>query len=66
MEYGFYVLLNHFLRVDQVIFKSSATRYYHEFSTNFIVREQRSSEDSFESIHEVNNLNSCDNAKFFS
>ena len=56
MDYGFYVLLNHFLRVDQVIFKSAATRYYHDFSTNFIIREIRTSEDSFESIQEVNTL----------
>ena len=56
MDYGFYVLLNHFLRVDQVIFKSAATRYYHDFSPNFIIREIRTSEDSFESIQEVNTL----------
>lgn len=54
MQYGFYVLLNHFLRVDQVIFKSTATRYYHDFSTDYIIREIRTSEDSFESIQEVN------------
>lgn len=53
MEYGFYVLLTHFLRVDQVIFKTTATRYYHEFSQNFILRDIRTLEDSFESILEV-------------
>jgi hypothetical protein len=53
MEYGFYVLLNHFLRVDGVIFKSCATRYYHEFANDFIIQEVRNCEDSFDSVCEV-------------
>ena len=55
MDFGFYILLNHFLRVDQIIFKSMATRYYHDFSTNYLIRETRTNEDTFESIIEVLN-----------
>lgn len=55
MNYGFYVLLNHFLRVDQVVFKSTSTRYFHSFDQNFILKEERTCEDSFESIQQVNN-----------
>lgn len=53
MNYGFYVLLNHFLRVDQVVFKSISTRYFHSFNQNFILKENRTCEDSFESIQQV-------------
>lgn len=53
MEYGFYVLLKHFLRVDQVSFKAAAVRYFHDFSTNHLVREIRHSEDTFDSIASV-------------
>ena len=54
MNYGFYVLLNHFLRVDQVVFKSTSTRYFHSFNQNFILKETRTCEDSFESVQQVN------------
>lgn len=53
MDYGFLVLLNHFLRVDQVIFKATSTRFFHSFGDNFILKESRTSQDSFESIREV-------------
>ena len=53
MNYGFYVLLNHFLRVDQIIFKSISTRFFHSFNQNFILKEIRTCEDSFESIQQV-------------
>lgn len=53
MDYGFYALLNHFLRVDQVVFKSTSTRYFHLFHNNFILKESRTCEGSFESIQQV-------------
>lgn len=60
MNYGFYVLLNHFLRVDQVIFKSTSTRYFHSFDKQFILKEIRTCEDSFESIQQVKTRIKCD------
>lgn len=50
MDYGFYCLLGHFLRVDQVAFRATTTRYYHEFASRTVFREIRHAEDSYESV----------------
>lgn len=50
MGYGFLILLSHYLRVDQVMFKRNTVRYYHEFSQNFMVRECKTCEDPFDAI----------------
>lgn len=39
MPSGFFVLLRYFLRVDGVMVRVNDTRYYHDFTTNFILRE---------------------------
>ena len=50
MDYGFLILLTHYLRVDQVLFKKNTVRYYHEFERDFIVRESKVCEDPFDAI----------------
>lgn len=50
MDYGFLILLSHYLRVDQVTFKRNTIRYYHEFGRDFMIRECKSCEDPFDAI----------------
>lgn len=42
MPSSFFVLLRYFLRVDNVMLRTNDTRLYHEFGTNFILREYTS------------------------
>ncbi|RWS29682.1 TIP41-like protein [Leptotrombidium deliense] len=44
MKERFLVLLRYFLRVDNVIVKINDTRYYHEFGSNYLLREQTTRE----------------------
>ena len=39
MPSGFYVLLRMFVRVDRVLLRLLETRVYHEFGTQYVVRE---------------------------
>ncbi|XP_075212084.1 TIP41-like protein [Lycorma delicatula] len=39
MEWGFFLLLRYFLRVDGVMIRANDTRFYHEFDADYIVRE---------------------------
>lgn len=39
MEWGFFILLRYFLRVDGVLLRVNDTRFYHEFDTDYIIRE---------------------------
>jgi type 2A phosphatase activator TIP41 len=50
MQFGWYCLFTIFLRVDQVTFKATTVRYYHEFDTQHIVKEVKKAEGSYESI----------------
>lgn len=43
----FFILLRFFLRVDNVMIRVNDTRYYHEFKTNYIIREYSSKECAF-------------------
>lgn len=44
MDWGFFVLLRFFLRVDGVLLRINDTRLYHEFNEDYIVREITSRE----------------------
>uniref|UniRef100_A0A1B6C2K4 TIP41-like protein n=1 Tax=Clastoptera arizonana TaxID=38151 RepID=A0A1B6C2K4_9HEMI len=44
MPSGFFILLRFFLRVDGVLLKINDTRFYHDFTTDFILREYTSRE----------------------
>jgi type 2A phosphatase activator TIP41 len=44
MPSGFFILLRYFLRVDNVLVKINDTRFYHEFETDFFLREYTSKE----------------------
>lgn len=46
----FYILARFFLRIDGVIFRVYDTRYYHEYNTNYVVREQVHREDEYEKV----------------
>lgn len=50
MEYGFLILFKHFLRVDQILFKTASCRYYHEFGQGVVLRELRHCEDTFDAV----------------
>jgi len=44
MPASFFILLRYFLRIDNVMLRMNDTRYYHEFDTDFILREYTSRE----------------------
>ncbi|XP_039278737.1 TIP41-like protein [Nilaparvata lugens] len=39
MEWGFFVLLRFFLRIDNVLIRAFDTRIFHEFDKDFVIRE---------------------------
>lgn len=49
-----YILLRFFLRVDGVIVRILDTRFYHEFSRNFIVREFSFLESTYDELTRKN------------
>lgn len=53
MESGFFVLMRFWLRVDGVIFRLHETRVYHQFGTNFILREYQRKESTYKSISQM-------------
>ncbi|XP_067006156.1 TIP41-like protein isoform X2 [Anabrus simplex] len=44
MPSSFFILLRYFLRVDNVMVRLNDTRFYHEFETDFVLREYTSRE----------------------
>ena len=44
MPASFFILQRYFLRIDGVMLRMNDTRYYHEFDTDFILREYTSRE----------------------
>lgn len=44
MPSSFFILLRYFLRVDNVMVRVNDTRYFHDFSTNFVLREYTNKE----------------------
>ncbi|EGR33576.1 tip41-like family protein, putative [Ichthyophthirius multifiliis] len=46
----FFGLLRHYLRVDDVIIRIYDTRYYHDFTWNYILREFQVREDTYKNI----------------
>ncbi|XP_021924422.1 TIP41-like protein [Zootermopsis nevadensis] len=44
MPSSFFILLRYFLRIDSVMLRMNDTRYYHEFGSDFILREYTSRE----------------------
>lgn len=53
MPSGFYVLLRHFLRVDNVLLKMHDTRYHFEVENNFIFREFTKREANYAELKSV-------------
>lgn len=52
----FLVLQRFFLRVDDVLFRINDTRLYHEFGTDYFVREYTSKEVHYNTIRQVTNI----------
>ncbi|KJE95005.1 hypothetical protein CAOG_005535 [Capsaspora owczarzaki ATCC 30864] len=52
MPGSFFILLRFFLRVDGVFVRVNDTRIFHEFSTNYILREFTSREQKFSVLNE--------------
>jgi len=50
MPSSFYVLLRYWLRVDNVVLRAYDSRFYHEFNTNYILREFQHRESPFNDI----------------
>lgn len=50
MPSGFFILLRFFLRVDGVMLKLNDTRMYHDFTTDYILREYTSREGKFSDL----------------
>lgn len=46
----FFGLLRHYMRVDDVLIRIYDTRIYHDFKTNYILREFTIKEDSYADI----------------
>lgn len=51
MPSSFFVLLRFFLRVDNVMVRVNDTRVYHDFTTNYILREYTNKESGVKELH---------------
>jgi hypothetical protein len=51
MPNSFFILLRYFLRIDGVMLRLNDTRYYHEFDTDFILREYTSKEAKAQALN---------------
>lgn len=51
MPSSFFVLLRYFLRVDNVMVRVNDTRYFHDFSTNYVLREFTNKECGVNQVH---------------
>lgn len=49
---SFFILVRYYLRVDNVCVRIYDTRIYHEFGTNYMLREFKHLEGSYEEIRE--------------
>lgn len=50
MPSSFFVLLRYFLRVDGVMVRINDTRYFHDFSTDYVLKEFSTKESDVRSI----------------
>ncbi|CAG8479144.1 4358_t:CDS:2 [Acaulospora morrowiae] len=50
MSSGFFILQRFFLRVDDVLFRTNETRIYHEFGSDYCLREYSSREEHYHKI----------------
>ncbi|CAG8775430.1 15309_t:CDS:2, partial [Gigaspora margarita] len=50
MPSGFFILQRFFLRVDEVLFQLNETRVYHEFGTEYLLREYSSRENPYSKV----------------
>jgi len=51
MPSSFFVLLRYFLRVDGVMVRVNDTRYFHDFATNYVLREFTNRECGIQQLH---------------
>ncbi|KAJ9574255.1 hypothetical protein L9F63_026098, partial [Diploptera punctata] len=51
MPSSFFILLRYFLRIDNVLLRINDTRFYHEFETDFILREYTSKEAKVQELN---------------
>lgn len=51
MPSGFFILLRYFLRVDGVLLRINDTRLYHDFTTDYVLREYTSREGRVSELH---------------
>jgi hypothetical protein len=56
MKSCFFILSRYWLRLDGVVFRLFDTRIYHEFGTDFVLREVQFKESSYQSISQVFNV----------
>jgi len=49
----FFVLMRCYLRVDHVMVKSIDTRFFHEFGTEKVIREQKILQEDFDTLHKA-------------
>ena len=47
MEDCFFCLIRHYLRVDDVMIRIYDTRIFHDYDTNYILREFNAKEDTY-------------------
>lgn len=50
MPSSYFVLLRYFLRVDNVMVRVNDTRLFHDFNTNYVLREYTSRESGFREL----------------
>lgn len=50
MPSSYFVLLRYFLRVDNVLVRINDTRFFHDFNTNYVLREYSNRESSVKDL----------------
>jgi type 2A phosphatase activator TIP41 len=53
MPSGYYVLLRHFMRVDNVMIRMNDTRYHYETGKDYILKEYTSREGTYDRLKHV-------------
>lgn len=53
MPNAWFILVRYYLRVDNVVVRIFDTRMYHEFGTNFILREFKHQESDYEKLRQT-------------
>lgn len=51
MPSSYFVLLRYFLRVDNVMVRVNDTRYFHDFTTDYVLREFTNKECGVSQVH---------------